>query len=74
MRVLVITRAPWRNDNNTGNTLTNFFGQAQDVEFWNLYFRDQSPQNDIATKSFSISEAQLLRTLWIPLRQAAFPE
>ena len=63
MRVLVITRAPWRNDNNTGNTLTNFFGQAQDVEFWNLYFRDQSPQNDIATKSFSISEAQLVRNL-----------
>ena len=64
MRVLVITRAPWRNDNNTGNTMTNFFGNMKDVEFYNLYFRDQLPQNDIVVKSFAISEGQLIKNLF----------
>ncbi len=63
MRVLVITRAPWRNDNNTGNTLTNLFSNMKDVEFYNLYFRDQLPQNGIAVKSFAISEIQLVKNL-----------
>jgi hypothetical protein len=63
MRVLVITRAPWRNDNNTGNTMTNFFSDMKDMEFYNLYFRDQLPKNDIAIKSFAISEGQLVKNL-----------
>lgn len=63
MRVLVITRAPWRNDNNTGNTMTNFFSNMKDVEFYNLYFRDQLPKNDVVVKSFAISEGQLIRNL-----------
>ena len=63
MRVLVITRAPWRNDNNTGNTMTNFFSDMKDVEFYNLYFRNQLPQNDIVDKSFAISEGQLVKNL-----------
>ena len=63
MRVMVITRAPWRNDNNTGNTMTNFFSDMKDVEFYNLYFRDQLPKNDIVVKSFAISEGQLIKNL-----------
>ena len=63
MRVLVITRAPWRTDNNTGNTMTNFFSDMKDIEFYNLYFRDQLPQNDIAKRSFAISEGQLVKNL-----------
>lgn len=63
MRVLVITRAPWRNDNNTGNTMSNFFGNMKDFEFYNLYFRNKLPQNDIAIKSFAISESQLIKNL-----------
>lgn len=63
MRVLVITRAPWRNDNNTGNTMTTFFSKMKDVEFYNLYFRDQLPKNDVVIKSFAISEGQLVKNL-----------
>ena len=63
MRVLVITRAPWRNDNNTGNTMTNFFEGMEGVEFYSLYFRDQLPENNIALRSFAISEGQLIRNI-----------
>ncbi len=63
MRVLVLTRAPWRNDNNTGNTLTNFFCEMNNLEFYNLYLRDQLPDNNITVRSFSISERQLVNNL-----------
>ena len=63
MRILVITRAPWRNDNNTGNTMSNFFDSLKEFEFYNLYFRNQKPLNNIAVKSFSISETQLIKNL-----------
>lgn len=64
MKVLVITRAPWRNDNNTGNTLTNLFCEMDDIEFYSIYLRDQVPDNAIAARSFSISERQLLNNLF----------
>ncbi len=63
MRVLVITRAPWRNDNNTGNTLTAFFRDMKNVEFCNLYFREQLPKNDVTVSNFAISEGQLIKNL-----------
>lgn len=63
MRILVITRAAWRDDNNTGNTLSNIFGDMSDFDFYNLYFRNQKPMNDIAVSSFFISEKQLFRNL-----------
>ncbi len=63
MRVLVITRAPWRNDNNTGNTCSNFFSGFDNVDFYSLCFRDQTPDNNIALKNFAVSEGQLIRNL-----------
>ena len=61
MRVLVITRAPWRNDNNTGNTMSNLFSNMRDVKFYNLFFRDQLPNNNISIKNLSISEMQIIK-------------
>lgn len=63
MRVLVISRSPWRNDNNTGNTLTDFFKSFEGVEFYSLCMREQSPQNDIAKRNFFISERQMFKHL-----------
>lgn len=63
MRVLVITRAPWRDDNNTGNTCSNFFEGVENVEFYSMCLRDQAPNNKIAIKNFSISEGQLIQNL-----------
>ena len=63
MRVMVITRAPWRNDNNTGNTLTGFFKDFCDVEFYSLCMREQSPQNSVSKRNFFISERQMLKRL-----------
>lgn len=63
MRVLVISRSAWRNDNSTGNTLTDFFTDFEDAEFYSLCMREQPPQNEIAKRHFYISEKQLIQHL-----------
>ncbi|WP_071120029.1 glycosyltransferase [Romboutsia timonensis] len=60
MRVLVITRSSWSNDNNIGNTMTNLFSGFKDTEFTNIYFREQISNNDIASKTFHITEQQIV--------------
>lgn len=64
MRVLVISRSAWRNDNNTGNTLTDFFSDMPDIEIFSLCMRAQMPQNDIAKRHLYISEKQMLNRIF----------
>lgn len=64
MRILVISRSAWRNDNSTGNTLTDFFSGISDAEIFSLCMREQPPQNDIATRHFYISEKQMIKRLF----------
>lgn len=63
MRVLVISRSAWRNDNSTGNTLSDFFSDIPDAEIFSLCMREQVPQNNIAKRHFYISEKQLIKRL-----------
>lgn len=63
MRVLAISRAPWRNDNSIGNTFTDLFKDLPDAEIYSLCMREQPPQNDIAKRHFYISEKQMIKRL-----------
>ena len=63
MRILVISRSAWRNDNSTGNTLTDFFSEMPDAEIFSLCMREQPPQNNIAKRNFFISEKQMIRKI-----------
>ena len=48
IRVLVATYLPWSNDISVGNTLSNIFKGMEDrMEFANIYFREDVPDNDI---------------------------
>ena len=59
MRILVITKGAWRTDNNTGNTLNNFF-DGMKANFYNLSFRDFPPNNNVSELTFAISEIQIV--------------
>lgn len=61
MRILVITRSSWSNNNNIGNTMSNIFSSFVDDDIYGLSFREETPCNDIAIKNFSISEQQIIR-------------
>lgn len=64
MKVLVISRNAWDDTNSIGNTLTNFFGEIEDLEFANIYFRSAKPNNNICNKYYRITEKDVLKN-WI---------
>lgn len=65
MRILVISRSPWRNDNSFGNTYTNIFNGMQDVTIANIYLADGFPdgQNQVVTHYYQMSESKLLKSV-----------
>ena len=62
MKVLVITQPAWNNQNNTGNTLSNFFSGTQ-FTFANLYFSGDIPNNKICHNYYQISDSDVLNHL-----------
>ena len=65
MRVLVISRSPWRNDNSFGNTYNNIFGKMKDVMIANIYLADGIPDtnNPNVVSYYQISEKQIIHTI-----------
>lgn len=61
MNILVITRSAWRNDNSTGNTMSNILSGFENDHIYSLCFRSEQPENDIIEGHFSISESQIIR-------------
>ena len=63
MKILVLTRGCWDKNNNTGNTMDNFFSGFEGVEIHNLYFRSELPRNNPCKSIFQISEQQLIKNI-----------
>ena len=64
MNILVVTRSAWRNDNNTGNTMTNIFSYLKNENIFGLSMRSELPDNNIIQKNFCISEKQFIN-FWL---------
>ena len=63
MKILVLTRGCWDKNNNTGNTMDNFFSNFEAAEIHNLYFRSELPKNNPCKSVFQISEQQLIKNI-----------
>lgn len=68
MNILVITRNAWDDKNSIGNTISNLFCAWEDAKFLNLYFREASPQNEVCTQYYQLSEKRLLKYFFRPSR------
>ena len=68
MKILVISRNPWDDTNSIGNTLSNFFGGVEDVEFAAIYFRSAKPNNKLCKKYYRTSEIEVARKWFKPNR------
>jgi hypothetical protein len=66
LKLLTISRSSWNNNNSTGNTFSSFFEGWENGKIANLYCRSEMPDNYICQKYFSISDAQLLRSIVRP--------
>ena len=63
MKLLVITRAPWLNDNGTGSTLTDFFSDFSDAEIYGLCLREAPTVTPLCKENYYMSEGQIIKTL-----------
>ena len=68
MRILVILRSAWRSDNNSGNTMTDFFADIANSSLYSLCMREQKPDNPVALRNFAISEQQIMNNILHPNR------
>ena len=68
MKILVVSRTPWRNDNSFGNTYSNIFDGMEDVSIANIYLADGEPdgKNGIVKRYYQISESELLKSVRKP--------
>lgn len=63
MKVLVITLNAWNDTGSTGNTISNIFSHADNIEFANLYCRNEKINNRICKKYFRLTEDQIINGL-----------
>lgn len=63
MRLLVLSRSAWRNDNSTGRTLSDIMSAFPEAEIYGLSMREQVMQNNICKGNFIISEKQMIKHL-----------
>lgn len=66
LKLLTISRSSWNDNNSIGNTFSNFFEGWEKDEIANIYCRSEKPANHICCKYFSITDAQLLKSLIRP--------
>lgn len=63
MKVLIFTRSEWSDENSTGNTMSNLFGDFNKNDIANIYVRDNKPNNKVCNNYFSVSDIQILKSL-----------
>lgn len=63
MRILVISRAPWIEDNGIGSTLTDFFSGFSQDDIYSLCMREAPYVSEISKKNFYISESQIINNI-----------
>ncbi|SCW40176.1 Glycosyltransferase involved in cell wall bisynthesis [Eubacterium ruminantium] len=64
MNILVVTTSAWRNDDNAGNTMTNFFCDDKKNDYYNLYFRSDIPDNSVIKSAFHISDQEIVKNVF----------
>lgn len=65
-RILIISSEVWRDDINGGNVLSNLFGSFTDsFEFAQIYCNQNLPSNNVCTRYFQLSEAELIRSFFL---------
>lgn len=67
MRILIISRSPWRLDNSFGNTYSSIFRDMKDVEIANIFLADGVPEYEENVKAYyQVSEKELVSSFKRP--------
>lgn len=63
MRVLIISKEAWRDEQNGGNVLSNIFSQLYDAEFAQIYCNEQEPNNAICRTYYQMTDRMMLNNI-----------
>lgn len=62
MRILILSKEAWRDEQNGGNVLSNIFKDF-DAEFAQIYCNECLPNNNICTNYFRITDREMLNSI-----------
>lgn len=62
MRILVISKEAWRDEQNGGNVLSNLFS-GMDADFAQIYCNERKPNNSICRKYYQITDREMLNSI-----------
>lgn len=60
MKVLIISKEAWRDEQNGGNVLSNIFNEFHNVDFAQIYCSAQEPNNIICKKYYQITDKMMV--------------
>lgn len=68
MRILVLTNSAWDDTYSSGNTLSNWFEGWEDTTYYNIYTRENLPNNNCCSSYLSISPLNIIKNIFRPWR------
>lgn len=63
MRILIISKEVWRDEQNGGNVLSNIFAQFKNAEFAQIYCNEQEPCNAICRNYYQMSDRMMVNNI-----------
>lgn len=63
MRILIISKEAWRDEQNGGNVLSNMFSQLPKSEFAQIYCNEQEPNNTICRNYYQMSDRMMVNNI-----------
>ena len=60
MKILILSKEAWRDEQNGGNVLSNIFSSFKDSEFAQVYCTDAEPNNSICKKYFQFTDKMMV--------------
>ena len=63
MKILIISKEAWRDEQNGGNVLSNMFSQLPNAEFAQIYCNEQEPNNAICCNYYQMSDRMMVNNI-----------
>ena len=63
MKILIISKEAWRDEQNGGNVLSNIFAQLKNAEFAQIYCNEQEPCNAICRSYYQMSDRMMVNNI-----------
>lgn len=63
MKILIISKEAWRDEQNGGNVLSNMFSQMPEAEFAQIYCNEQDPNNTICRDYYQMSDRMMVKNI-----------